>query len=106
MKTKGKKKRIKSLTAAEACTLHQLYNDLHRPRILRIDMQHNILSVVAYGNIRDHVPSEYIKNELARQLADALIANDAIKLDIVDDFGDFTCKLLRGSVRVVMPKGV
>lgn len=106
MKTKGKKKRIKSLTAAEACTLHQLYNDLHRPRILQMEMQHNVLSVDAYVDIRDHIFVEYIKENLARQLADALIANDAVRLDIADSHDVYGRKLLRGSVRVVMPNGV
>ncbi|MBO7309524.1 MAG: hypothetical protein J6V38_07840 [Kiritimatiellae bacterium] len=103
---KGKKNRRWNLSVAETLTLHQLYCDLHRPKIFKMEMEGKIFEVVAHVDLRDPVPVKYVKEQLARKLAEAMIANDVVKIDVVDDSALWGEKLLRGTLRVVVPKGV
>lgn len=102
---KGKKNRHKSLSAAETLTLRKLHRDLYRPRISYVDMRVDTLEIVAHVNLRDHVPADYVKRELTRALVEKAIADGVMKLDVLDDPNLWGEKLLRGTLRVVVPKG-
>ena len=98
-----KRKRKKALNQAEAMCLHQLYLDLNHPKILKIGMHQNVFNAVAYVDMERHVPVEYLKEELARNLVRAVINADLVKLDVVDDINTRS-KMIKGSISVVVPK--
>ena len=103
MKTKSRKRTMQR--AAETFTLHQLYLNMSRQPILRVSMEQNVLAVEAYVDLHDHVPMEYIKEHLAREFAKKIVSSDIMKLEVIDgDIYPDTKKILRGSIRVLVPK--
>lgn len=84
-------------------SLHQLYCDLNHPKILQIEMDRNIFNAVAYVDIDNHVPVEYLKEELARKLVHAVANAGLIKIDVVDDQCSRS-RLMKGSINVLVPK--
>lgn len=97
------KKRKKGLNQAEAMCLHQLYLDLHRPQILKVGMTQNIFNAVAYVDMENYVPVEYLKEKLVEKLVHAVVDADLVKLDVVDDINTRS-RIIKGSISVVVPK--
>ena len=103
MKTKSRKRTMQR--AAETFTLHQLYLNMSRQPVMRVSMEQNVLAVEAYVDLHDHVPMEYIKEHLAREFAKKIVSSDFMKLEVIDHENHYDAhKVLRGSIRVLVPK--
>lgn len=106
MKTKSRKRTMQR--AAETFTLHQLYLNMTSHPIMRVSMEQNVLAVEAYVDLHDDVRMEYIKERIAREFAKQIVNSDFMKIEVVDRFGSENHfgphKVLRGSIRVLVPK--
>lgn len=100
------KRRNRKITEAQIGSLYHMWKDAHRVHILKVGMEERVFRVDASVLLEDRIPVEYIKRDMARQLVDAVIAADLVKIDVED--GVLACegrKIMRGSLAVMVPKG-
>ena len=101
----AKKTRKKQLTVAQIGSLYHMWNDAHRIHVLKVGMEGQVCRVDASVLLEDHITIEYLKRDMARQLVDAVVAADLVKIDVED--GVLACegrKILRGSLTVMVPR--
>jgi hypothetical protein len=68
-----------------------------------MEMESRTLEITAHVDLDNRIPMELVKQELARKLAEAAIANDVLKIDVVDDrYNPWGDKVLRATMRVLV----